>query len=113
MGEADGKPVIRPLRDNEKAPEFQGLFGSFKLTVPRRGAEQSHDSPGKSTVAGQGDSQSDSLGVVSDPRLARLIEVWPALAEGVKGEMLTLAGLRPDDVDDFYGVKVGDDRDQG
>ena len=74
------------------------MTGSHDLgsnfSVPRRGAELSHESPGKSQVAGQGDSQSDSLGGVSDPRLARLIEVWPALADDVKGEMLTLAGLR-------------------
>ena len=72
--------------------------------MPPQGAEQSHDLPGKSQVAGQGDSQSDSLGGVSDSRLARLIEVWPALADDVKGEMLTLAGLRPYDVDDFNDV---------
>lgn len=68
---------------------------------------------GNSTVGKQGDSRSDSLGVVSDPRLAWLIDVWPALAEDVKGEMLMLAGLRPDDVDDFNGVDVGDDHDRG
>lgn len=62
---------------------------------------------GNSTIGRQGDSQSDSLGGVSDPRLARLIDVWPALAEDVKREMLTLAGLRPDDVDDFNTVNVG------
>jgi hypothetical protein len=29
------------------------------------------------------------------------MKVWPALADDVKGEMLTLAGLRPYDVDDL------------
>ncbi len=69
------------------------------------------DSLGKLQFAGQGDSQSDSLGGVVDPRLARLIEVWPALADDVKGAMLTLAGLRPDNVtvselrlDELYGL---------
>ena len=90
----------------QQKKESERLLKLLVLTVPRRGAEQSHDSPGKSQVAGQGDSQSDSLGDVSDPWLARLIEVWPALADDVKGEMLTLAGLRPDDVDDFNDVRT-------
>ena len=62
------------------------------------------DSRGNSQSNDQGDAESDAVCVVSDPRLARLIEVWPALADDVKGEMLTLAGLRPDDVDDFNDV---------
>ena len=48
-------------------------------------------------IVKQGDAESDAVCVVSDPWLAWLIEVWPALADGVKGEMLTLAGLRPYD----------------
>lgn len=74
--------------------------------VPPTGAELSQDSAGKSTIDDQGDAESDAVCVVSDSRLARLIEVWPALAEDVKGEMLTLAGLRPDDVDDFNDVRT-------
>ena len=31
----------------------------------------------------------------------KLIEAWLALSDDVKAEILTLAGLRPDDVDDF------------
>ncbi len=106
-----GNDVIRPLRENEKAPEFPGLSASdvsfrylHKQSVPPTGAELPQESPGKSQVAGQGDSQSDSLGGVVDSRLALLIEVWPALGDDVKGEMLTLAGLRPYDVDDFNDV---------
>jgi len=72
--------------------------------VPPQGAELSHDSAGKSLVDRQGDAESDADCVVSDPWLARLIEVWPTLAEDVKGEMLTLAGLRPKDVDDLNDV---------
>lgn len=74
--------------------------------VPPQGAEQSQHLAGNSTVGNQGDAESDAVCVVSDPRLARLIEVWPALAEDVKGEMLTLAGLRPYDVDDFNDVPL-------
>ena len=40
-------------------------------------------------------------------RSRRLIEVWPGLADDVKAEILkilTLAGLRPDEVDDFNDV---------
>ncbi|MFM9959683.1 MAG: hypothetical protein ACKV2Q_00455 [Planctomycetaceae bacterium] len=72
--------------------------------MPPVGAELSHESPGKSQVDRQGDAESDAVCVVSDPRLARLIEVWPALDDDVKGEILTLAGLRPYDVDDFNDV---------
>lgn len=43
MGETDGKPVIRPLRENEKSPEFPGLSVSCRLlhkkTVPPTGVE--------------------------------------------------------------------------
>ena len=93
----------------KKPRSFRGFPWSVlrhSLSVPPRGAELSQESPGKSQVAGQGDSQSDSLGGVVDPWLARLIEVWPALADDVKGEMLTLAGLRPYDVDDFNDVRT-------
>jgi hypothetical protein len=62
------------------------------------------DSSGNSQGYDQGDAESDAVCVVSDPWLARLIEVWPALADDVKGEMLTLAGLKPHDVDDFNDV---------
>ena len=66
--------------------------------MPRRGAEQSHESTGKSQFAGQGDSQSDSLGGIVDSRLARLIEVWPALDDDVKAEIVRLARYDVDDV---------------
>ena len=33
MSEIDGKPVIRPLRENEKAPVFPGHFRSLPLSV--------------------------------------------------------------------------------
>ena len=43
MSEPDGKPVIRPIRENEKGPEFPGLSVSgtlqHKLSVPPRGFE--------------------------------------------------------------------------
>ncbi len=43
MSETDGKPVIRPLRENEKGPEFPGLSVSctllHKIAVPPRGFE--------------------------------------------------------------------------
>ena len=100
---------IFPIRENEKAPECPVLSGQItsmtgshdfrsNFSVPRRGAEQSHESPGKSQVAGQGDSQSDSLGGVVDPRLALLIEVWPALDDDVKAEIVRLASYDVDDV---------------
>ncbi len=43
ISEPDGKPVIRPLRDNEKAPEFPGLSAACRLlhnqSVPPQGLE--------------------------------------------------------------------------
>ena len=43
MSEPDGKPIIRPLRDNEKAPEFPGLSAACRLlhnqSVPPQGLE--------------------------------------------------------------------------
>ena len=85
------------MRENEKAPEIPGLSHPFnsvnRMAVPPTGVEYSQETPGNSTVVGEGDSLSDS-------RLVKLIEVWPALSDDVKAEILTLAGLRPDDVDD-------------
>ena len=57
--------------------------------------------PGKMRDVGQGDVKSDAL---ADDWLLKLVEVWMALADDVKGEILSLAGLRPDDVDDFNDV---------
>jgi hypothetical protein len=50
---------------------------------------------------------------VADAELARLIEVWPALGDDVRGEILTLARLRPDDVDDFHDVTVAETAGKG
>ena len=69
--------------------------------LPDQGPNFVENSRGKPQSEVQGDSLSDSLG---DSRLAKLIEVWPALSDKVKAEILTLAGLRPDDVDDFNDV---------
>ncbi|MFM9960583.1 MAG: tyrosine-type recombinase/integrase [Planctomycetaceae bacterium] len=104
MAESDGKPIIRPLREKEKAPEFPGLSAAGRSrhiqSVPPQGAEQSQDLPGNLTVRNEGDSQSDSLVGVSDPRLALLIEVWPTLTDDVQADILKLAGLPPDDFND-------------
>ncbi len=77
------------------------------MRIAEAGLETSTDFARNSTIGRQGDSQSDSLGGVSDPWLARLIEVWPALAEDVKGEMRTLAGLRPYDINDLTTTWAG------
>ena len=56
-------------------------------------ANQSHDG-----------AHSGARGDVTDAQLARLIEVWPALSDDVKAEILALVGLRPYDVDDLGDV---------
>ena len=69
------------------------------------------DSPSNSAgnVANQSrdSAHSGARNHVDDTGLARLIDVWPALSDDVRGEMLTLAGLRPDDVDDLNDAGVG------
>ena len=42
-------------------------------------------------------------------RSRRLIEVWRALSDDVTAKILTLAGLRADDVDDFDDVTATED----
>jgi len=53
MTESEGKPVIRPLSENEKGPEFPGLSTSFRIlhkkTVTRPGFEPGQTEP-KSVV---------------------------------------------------------------
>jgi hypothetical protein len=61
--------------------------------VAEAGLETSQELPGNSTVSWQGDSLSDS-------RLDKLIELWPALANDVKAKILTIAGLDVHDFDD-------------
>lgn len=66
-------------------------------------------SRGKHIIDDQGDVKSDAF---SDARLVKLIEVWPALSDDVKGEIVRLAGLLPDglnDVDDLSSERsLGD-----
>lgn len=83
---------VRSAHSKEKSAT---PFGVRLSEVPPVGGELSLEWPDKSKVCDPGDSLSDSLGDVFDPWLARLIEVWPALGDDVKGEILTLAGLRP------------------
>ncbi len=96
MVENVAKAVIRPLRENEKAPAFPGLSVPFRImhgtAVPPTGVELSQESPGKLKVAEQGDSLSDSLCGISDSRLTRLIEVWSSLSGDTRDAILTLAG---------------------
>lgn len=78
--------------------------------VPPQGAEQLQGLAVNSTVVEQDDALSDARGRVSqveDARLAKLIDVWPALGDDVKAVILSLAGQRPDDVDDGSDVNAG------
>ena len=73
-------------------------FGVRLSEVPPVGAEQLQDSAGKSRFGDQGDAESDAF---SDSRLVKLIEVWPALSDDLKAEILRLVS---DDVDDLNDV---------
>ncbi len=100
MVEIEGKLVVRPLRENEKAPEFPGLSVPCRDVQGRSGGgggnRNGADFPRESADVLEGDAESDAVCVVSDSRLVRLIEVWPALGDDVKSEILRLAGY--DDV---------------
>lgn len=73
--------------------------------IAEAGLETLQDFTGNSRVLISGDADSDAL---LDSRLARLIEVWPALADDVRSEILRLAGLRSYDVDDFKDMAETD-----
>ncbi len=45
---------------------------------------------------------------VDDARLGWLIGVWPALADGLKEEILRHAGMRSDDLGDFNNMAETD-----
>ena len=98
----------RPLRLSE-FPADSARFTSVNTnTVAEAGLETSSDFAGNSTIGRQGDSQSDSLGGIVDPRLARLIEVWPVLDDDVKAEIVRLASYDVDDLNDLTTVPVGE-----
>ena len=77
--------------DKTKKPE-QPYGGSGFVTMTPRGFELVQESSGNSQDSNEGDSLSDSLGHVSDSRLARLIEVWPGLSADARDAILALAG---------------------
>ncbi|MFM9965339.1 MAG: tyrosine-type recombinase/integrase [Planctomycetaceae bacterium] len=102
MSESSG--TVRPAGNPEtqKPRHFRGIHSlSDTCTtnqLPGQGTNLCEISREIQAVDGQGDSQSDSLGGVVDPRLARLIEVWPALDDDVKAEIVRLARYDVDDV---------------
>ena len=94
---------VRIAHSKEKAATPVGV----KLSeLPPVGGELSQESAGKSHLAGQGDSLSDSL-------LVRLIEIWPTLPDDLKGEIARLAGLQGDDVDDVNDMTATPDSETG
>lgn len=81
-----------------------------RTKCPRQGLNTPHDSRDNSPIGGQDDALSDARGgfsQVEDARLAKLINVWPALGDDVKAAILSLAGQWPDDVDDWSDVNAG------
>lgn len=66
-------------------------------------SELSHDSASKHSDLTEGGTESRTLSgelLISDSRLVKLIEVWPALGDEVKAEILRLAGDGVDDLND-------------
>ena len=68
------------------------------MKVGDTGFDSPHDSAGNRGVDEKSGAHSGARG---DSRLVKLIEVWPGLADDLKTEILTLAGLRPYDVNDL------------
>jgi hypothetical protein len=81
--------------------------------ITRPGYEPLRNSREELQGDAQGDAESDAVSVISDTGLAKLVTLWPTLTDEVQAQILMLAGLRPDDVDDLNDVIVGDDRDRG
>ncbi len=94
---------IRVLEPHEVTENAKTLENSrvLALQLGDGGFDSPHDSAGNRGVDEESGAHSGARG---DSRLVKLIEVWPALADDLKTEMLTLAGLRPYDVDDFNDV---------
>ncbi|GDY09897.1 hypothetical protein LBMAG52_33830 [Planctomycetia bacterium] len=86
--------TTNPVHEPPPSRRFGVQFNQY----PREGLNNVEISREIHAVAGQGDSQSDSLGGVVDPRLALLIEVWPGLDDDVKAEIVRLARYDVDDV---------------
>ena len=74
------------------------------LNVGDTGFDSLSNSAGNVANQSRDGAHSGARNRLDDTALSRLIEVWPNLSDDVKGEILTLARLRADDVDDFYEV---------
>ena len=111
MSESSG--TVRPAgySETQKPRQFRGTHSladtCTKDQLPDQGTNLCGISRENQVVDGQGGTESGTLSgelLITDSRLALLIEVWPALSADAKGQILTLAGLRPYDVDDFNDV---------
>jgi hypothetical protein len=74
---------------NEKSPCETG----FQYHPPPRGVEQGSNSSGNTGFAPQRDANSDALSGNSapiDPGLALIVNIWPALPESVRKNVLTI-----------------------
>ena len=88
--------VLEPHGVTENAKTL-GNSRVFALQLGDGGFDSPHDSAGNVRVDEKSGAHSGARG---DSRLVKLIEVWPALSDDLKGEILTLVGLRPYDFDD-------------
>ena len=86
---------------NAKTLEFPRVLAE---KLGDTGFDSSSNSAGNHANQSHDGAHSGARGDVTDAQLARLIEVWPALSDDVKAEILALVGLRPDDVDDLDAV---------
>jgi hypothetical protein len=78
--------------------------GGFAENVGDTGFDSPSNSSGNPANPSRDGAHSGARNRVDDTWLARLIDVWPGLSDDVRGEILRLAGLRADDVDDLNGV---------
>lgn len=80
------------------------LQGSAFGKHAQRDSIPPYETTGKTGLVPHDGAHSGARDRVDDSWLARLIEVWPSLSDVVRGEILAMAGLRPDDVDDLNDV---------
>lgn len=80
-----------------------GFHGSREKHA-QRDSIPPHETTGKPASLVSDGAHSGARNQLDDTWLSQLVEVWPVLSDDLKREILALAGLRADDVDDLNDV---------